>query len=706
MRLFLLLLLLLPGLVSAAPVQVPHATAELVAERLHARPGERFTLALRLEHEAGWHTYWKNPGDSGMPTRIAWTLPEGVTAGPIAWPMPERIPVGPLTNYGYGGEVLLLTDLEVPRDWPAGRPIAVLAKAEWLICKEICLPGGTTLSLELPTASGVAEADSRWGPAIAAARREIPAGLEGWSPSVGVTDTHLVIRLVPPAPGGPELERVEFFPDAPEVIDNPAPQVLERTPEGYRLLLTAAPSFKGSIRELSGVLVAAPGFGAARAVEVSMPYPGGAPARRAALLASPLSAAEIQAAAGAAPGASIGLLAALGLAFVGGLILNLMPCVFPVVSIKVLGFVEQAHGDRSELRRHGLAFAAGILVCFWLVAGVLLALRAGGEALGWGYQLQSPIVISALAVLFFVLGLNLSGMFELGTSIQTAAGGVRDRSGLAGAFLGGMLATAIATPCTAPFMGAALGFALTQPPLDSMLVFSALALGMGAPYVILALRPALTRWLPRPGRWMETLRQLLAFPLYLTVVWLVWILGQQQDVTAVARLLAALVLVAAALWAWRRLAGNARGWAIGMAAAFAAGAAWFAWPSSVPEATVRSVQAGEWAPYSEAGLEQARAAGPVFVDFTAAWCVTCQVNKRVALETAAVVSAFERTGATRLRADWTRRDAVITEALGRLGRSGVPVYAVYRAGAATPELLPEVLTPDLVVAALERAAGR
>jgi len=370
------------------------------------------------------------------------------------------------------------------------------------------------------------------------------------------------------------------------------------------------------------------------------------------------------------------------------------------------GFVEQAHGDRNELRRHGLAFAAGILVCFWLVAGVLLALRAGGEALGWGYQLQSPIVISALAVLFFVLGLNLSGMFELGTSIQTAAGGVRERAGLAGAFLGGMLATAIATPCTAPFMGAALGFALTQPALDSMLVFSALALGMGAPYVILALRPALTRWLPRPGRWMETLRQLLAFPLYLTVVWLVWILGQQQDVTAAARLLAALVLVAAALWAWRRLAGTARGWAIGLFATFAAGAVWFAWRVSAPGPSVRPAQAGDWAPYTEAGLERARTAGPVFVDFTAAWCVTCQVNKRVALDTAAVVAAFERTGATRLRADWTRRDAAITQALGRLGRSGVPVYAVYGRGAATPELLPEVLTPDLVVAALERAAGR
>jgi thiol:disulfide interchange protein DsbD len=706
MRLILFLLLSLSSLACAAPVQVPHATVELVAGQVHARPGERVTVALRLEHDEGWHTYWKNPGDSGMPTRITWTLPEGVRAGPIAWPAPERIPVGPLTNYGYGGEVLLLTDLEVPGGWPAGRPLALSAKADWLICKEICLPGGATLSLELPTATTRPAADPRWGPAIASARRQVPVGPSGWSASVGVTEAHLILRLVPTAASAPALDRLEFFPDDPEIIDNPAPQVLEATPEGYRLLLTAAPTFTGAIKRLSGVLVANPGFGEVQALEVSMPYPGGAPERRAARPVAALTAADIQAAAGPAPGASIGLMAALGLAFVGGLILNLMPCVFPVVSIKLLGFVEQAHGDRTELRRHGLAFAAGILVCFWIVAGVLLILRAGGEALGWGYQLQSPIVISALAMLFFVLGLNLSGMFELGTSIQTAAGSVRERSGLAGAFFGGMLATAIATPCTAPFMGAALGFALTQPPLDSMLVFSALALGMGLPYVILALRPALTRWLPRPGRWMETLRQLLAFPLYLTVVWLVWILGQQQDVTAAARLLAALVLVAAAFWAWQRLARNARGWANGLAVVFAAGALWFAWPREVPVAPTGSAQATGWRAYSEADLDSARAAGPVFVDFTAAWCVTCQVNKRVVLDTTPVVAAFERTGTTRLRADWTRRDAVITEALARLGRSGVPVYAVYGPGSAAPELLPEVLTPDLVVAALERAAGR
>jgi len=706
MRLILLLLLSFASLSFAAPVQVPHATAELVAAQVHARPGERVTLALRLEHEDGWHTYWKNPGDSGMPTRIAWTLPEGVRAGPMVWPAPERIPVGPLTNYGYGGEVLLLTDLEVPADWPAGRPLAVSAKADWLICKEICLPGGATLSLELPTATTGPAPDRRWGPAIASARQQVPVDLTGWSASVGVTEAHLIVRLVPRAASAPALERLEFFPDDPEIIDNPAPQVLEATPEGYRLLLTAAPAFTGAIKRLSGVLVANPGFGEAKAVEVSMPYPGGAPDRRAIRPPAPLSAADIQAAASLDAGSPVGLVAALGLAFLGGLILNLMPCVFPVVSIKVLGFVEQAHGDRTELRRHGLAFAAGILVCFWVVAGVLLALRAGGEALGWGYQLQSPLIISALAVLFFVLGLNLSGMFELGTSIQTAAGNVRERSGLAGAFLGGMLATAIATPCTAPFMGAALGFALTQPPLDSMLVFSSLAMGMGLPYVILALRPALTRWLPRPGRWMETLRQLLAFPLYLTVVWLVWILGQQQDVTAAARLLAALVLVAAALWAWQRLARNARGWAVGLGAVFLAAAAWFAWPSPDPAPSTATARVAGWAPYSEADLDSARAAGPVFVDFTAAWCVTCQVNKRVVLDTTPVVAAFERTGTTRLRADWTRRDAVITEALARLGRSGVPVYAVYGRGSAAPELLPEVLTPDLVIAALERAAGR
>lgn len=708
-RFLLALLTLLWGIpVPAAPVQTPHAEAELLARDLHAVPGQRTTVALRIKHEPEWHTYWRNPGDSGMPTRIGWTLPAGVTAGPIQWPVPERIPVGPLTNYGYEGELLLLTELTVPADWPAGRPIPLEAKAEWLICKEICLPGGTTLSLSLPTATGPAKPDPALIGAFARTQAQLPRSGDGWQVAFSVSDTHIVLDAMP-AEGVPvPPSGLQFFPDQPEVIDHPSPQVQERVPEGLRLLLTAAPGFEGTIDRLSGVLVA--GEGDQRlAVEISAPYPGGAPKVSAAAPGAALSADDIRRAAdGTTPATTtpdLGLLLALAFAFGGGLVLNLMPCVFPVVSIKVLGFVEQAHGDRSDLRNHGLAFAAGIVVCFWIVAGALLALRASGEALGWGYQLQSPVVVTALAVLFFVLGLNLSGWFEIGTRVQTLAGGADAGHGLGGAFLSGMLATAVATPCTAPFMGAALGFALTQPAIASMAVFTALALGMGLPYVLLSFFPALTAWLPRPGRWMETLKQFLAFPLYLTVVWLVWVLGEQLGTTAAARLLAGLVFLAAAIWALRRFTDSARGVGAAAAVLLLAGAAWIAWPTGEPGARHDAMAGADWNAYSEDALRRLRAEGPVFVDFTAAWCVTCQVNKRVVLQSDAVEQAFASRGVARLRADWTHRDEVITRALARLGRSGVPVYAVYPGGGGEPELLPELLTKDIVLTALDRAAA-
>jgi thiol:disulfide interchange protein DsbD len=699
--LFLLALMAWPLL--AEPVQTPHAEAELVAAQRHAEPGKALTVALRLKHEAEWHTYWRNPGDSGMPTRITWELPEGVKAGPILWPVPERIPVGPLTNYGYEGEIFLLTDIAVPANWPAGQPLPLKAKADWLICKEICLPGGTTLTLEVPSAAGPSAPHDQWGEPVAKARAALPVESAAWRPKASVTERNIVIDATLPESERSGVETLSFFPDSPEILDNPSPQTLEKTADGLRLLLVAAPGFTGDAKSLSGLLVAE-GPGGRRALQVAMDYPGGAPKVTATAPQPTLSAADIQASA-STPTATIGLLMALVLAFGGGVVLNLMPCVFPVVSIKVLGFVDQAHGDRADLRNHGLAFAAGIVVCFWIIAGVLLALRASGEALGWGYQLQSPPIVAALAVLFFVLGLNLSGWFEIGMKVQSVAGNVDTKTGLPGAFLSGMLATAVATPCTAPFMGAALGFALTQPAALAMAVFTALALGMGLPYVVLSLFPALTRWLPRPGRWMETLKQFLAFPLYLTVVWLVWVLGEQLGVTAAAKLLVGLVLLTAAIWAWRRFGGLAQPAGVAFAALLGVGSLWFAWPSGEAQAGKAVATTAGWSSYSDGELDTLRAKGPVFIDFTAAWCVTCQVNKRVVLQSDAVEQAFAARGVARMRADWTHRDEAITRALARLGRSGVPVYVVYPAGGGAPELLPELLTREIVLSALDRAAG-
>jgi thiol:disulfide interchange protein/DsbC/DsbD-like thiol-disulfide interchange protein len=712
-RLLLAGALALPAFASlGAPLDVPHARVELVAAQDSIRAGQPLLVALRIEHEAGWHTYWKNPGDSGMPTRIAWTLPQGFAAGPILWPVPERIPVGPLTNIGYHGETLLLTEIATPKTLAPDVPSRIEAKAEWLICKEVCLPGGATLSLELPAGAG--KADARWALKLRDARAAVPQPLQGWKVTAQPSADHIVLHLAP-QDGAQRLPgNLVFHPDDAEIVDYPSPQSLVREDTGsYRLELTAAPAFKGNIAALSGLLVADTGSsldGMSRAATISAAWPGGAPTARASPPTAAIDAEQITTAARGTDADRLGLVLALTFAFLGGLVLNLMPCVFPVVSIKVLGFVEQAHGSAQRLRAHGLAFAAGIVVCFWIVAGSLIALRASGQALGWGYQLQSPPIVAGLATLFFVLGLNLSGVFEWGLKLQTAAGNVSERGGLRGAFFAGLLATVVAAPCTAPFMGAALGYALTQPVLQSMVVFTALALGMAAPYVALSFQPKLVRWLPRPGRWMETFKQVLAFPLYLTAVWLVWVLGEQLGIGAAARLLAALVLVAAALWAWNRFLtpahGSRRAVALVAVVALLVTAALFGWPAGEPRAATADAS-GSWTPYSDAALQAERASGrAVFVDFTAAWCVTCQVNKRLVLDSPVVQRAFADHGVVRMRADWTNRDALITAALARLGRNGVPVYAVYsttRDGA--PELLPELLTSDIVVRALERAAA-
>jgi len=465
-------------------------------------------------------------------------------------------------------------------------------------------------------------------------------------------------------------------PDREGDIDDAFAQDLRRTAGGYRLRLKADPA-NASLSRLSGVLTATPAFGDVPALLLDAP---------------------VQAAPAPPPEqAALGLAVALLLAFAGGLILNLMPCVFPVLTIKVLGVVERAHGRAAVLREHGLLFTAGVVLSFLAIAAILLALRAQGAKLGWGYQLQSPTVVSALALLFLALGLNLSGVYAMGAGAQALAGRVRMRNERLDALASGLLATLVATPCTAPFMGAALGFAVTQPAAIALAVFAAIALGMALPYAALCFFPAWLRRLPRPGRWMETLRQFLAFPLYATVVWLLWVLGRQVGVDGSARLLLAMVLLAGALWCWGRLRpiGALRPLA---STALLVLALWTAWPRTGPSPAEQG-----WSAWSEAAVQAALREGrPVFVDFTAAWCVSCQVNKRLVLHTESVTRAFDAAGVRRLRADWTDRDPAITRALDALGRNGVPVYALYRPGTVEPTLLPEILTQGIVLDALGR----
>lgn len=693
-----------------AAVTTEHVEAELVAEKTTVEPGKPFTVALRIKHAPHWHTYWRNPGDSGLPTKIAWNLPEGYLAGAIQWPHPGRLPLGPLMNFGYEGEVFLLTEITPPATLKAADQVNLAARAEWLVCKDVCIPEGGDFALAL-AASAMPGSNSRWWSDFAGARAAHPAQLRDWKPGSSIQGNQAQIRVAPPADFKGKLSDLTFFPFRDNVIENAAPQKISRSGDAYVLAITLAEPVPADLKELPGVLVSPAGWGgfAGRAIQV-----GADPGQPAPKMMFPASAVP---AAAAPSGSDLGLWLALVSAFVGGLILNLMPCVFPVLGIKVMSFVGQARNSSRLLRVQGLIFLAGVVVSFWVLAGLLLALRAGGEALGWGFQMQSPGFVTALAILFLLMALNLSGVFEIGMRLQSIGGEVNAKGIYTEAFLSGVLATVVATPCTAPFMGSALGFTLSQPAAVSILVFTMIAFGMAAPVVLLAFFPAGRKWLPKPGPWMETFKQLMAFPLYATVVWLAWVLGAQRGNDAVMQLLAGLLLVAMAAWVYGRWGMRGSKFAYAATLCFLAGGIIFAWPDgSQPAANAvtseysSAVKPGElpWQPWSSATLAQLRAEGkPVFVDFTAAWCITCQVNKRIALHRDDVVTRFAELGVVPLRADWTNYDPAITAALAGFGRNAVPLYVLYGGGnSAQPVVLPELLTPALVLAELDKLKPR
>ena len=503
----------------AAPVRTAHVEAELVSERSALVPGEPLTVALRLAMDRGWHTYWQNPGDSGLPTTLAWKLPAQLHAGPIQWPAPQVLPVGPLMNYGYEGEVLLLTDVATTSDIAGAQTVTLAARADWLVCKEVCIPEGADLTLILPVApkgSAAAPTDARWSPAIARTRASFPRALSGWNASATAHGS-VVDLVLTPSPGAPapaDIGKLRFFAYNAGQIEPSGAQQLSRDGARWTLALPVAVQRVGEFTRLAGVLESTGGLGGnERAVEVDVPLAGtvvaaAAPAESS-LQALPLAPAE----------SALSLGAAIALALLGGVLLNLMPCVFPVLSLKVLGFA--AHGGgRATMRKHGLAFAAGVIVSFWLLAAVLVVLRAAGAQLGWGFQLQSPAVVAGLALLFFVLALNLSGLFETRQLLPSSLAGWNAKNPYVNDALSGVLAVVIASPCSAPFMGAALGYALTSSIASTWIVFTMLGVGMALPYLALAYFPAWRSKLPKPGAWIRRLRQLLAFPLYATVIWL------------------------------------------------------------------------------------------------------------------------------------------------------------------------------------------
>ena len=699
------------ALALAAPVRTEHVEAELVAERTALVPGQVTTVALRLRMQEGWHTYWQNPGDSGLPTTLAWTLPAGVTAGPLQWPAPHALPAGPLVNYGYEGEVLLLTDLTVAANAPVGEALPLSAKAEWLVCKETCIPEEAKLDLALPVAER-SDPYPQWGKAIGATREALPAKVPGWVFAAKGDGPRVTLTLTGPA-GAALPTGVHFFPFQEGRLEPSGKQAFAREPNGtFALTLPVANQLTPGFTQVAGVLTAADGFSTAgapvKAMVVDVPLAGAVVAgpKPVAAAASVLNLAPPPAADG------LSLAMAMAFAFLGGIVLNLMPCVFPVLSLKALSLAAPGHGNREKLRLEGLAFTAGVVATFVGLAGILLAFRAAGEQFGWGFQLQSPGMVTGLALLFFVLALNLSGAFEFTALVPSSAGNWSAKNRYLNAALSGVLAVVIASPCTAPFMGAALGFALAQSAAVTLVVFAALGAGMALPFFLLSWFPGWRRTLPKPGPWMERLKQFLAFPLYATVAWLVWVLGAQVDNDAVVRLLVTLVAVAFALWAWRtyRL-GAARGFSL-VALAGLVAAAVVAWPlfsgtaagAAGDTRAAAAKGADAWQPFTPTLVSELTAGNtPVFVDFTAAWCVTCQVNKRLVLNDGAVKDAFAKGGVALVRADWTRRDPQISQALAALGRQGVPVYVLYRPGK-EPLLLPEVLQKQTVLDAIASVA--
>jgi thiol:disulfide interchange protein DsbD len=663
---------------SAADRPDPLVRVELLSETQSVRPGETFQVALRQQMAPGWHTYWGvNPGDAGEPTRIEWNLPAGLTAGEIDWPYPTRIPAGIAMSYGYEHEVVLPITMTLARDVAPGTTLALRGQASWLVCEKVCIPQEGPIALSLPVAAEPPRPDPRGAPLVAAARRSLPVP-SPWPASFVATQESVTLTVSARDLAPERVADVWFYPTRWGAIDHAAPQRTRIEPGRVTLDVRRGQLAEATAAPLDGVLV------------VSERLDGGV-ARQAFLLR-------------AEPRGSVfglGLLPAMALALAGGLVLNLMPCVLPVLSVKTLALVN--HSTGAALRRHGLAYTAGVVASFATVAGVMLALRAGGEQIGWGFQLQSPVVVTLLAYVLFAVALSLSGVFTVGGRFAGAGASLAGRAGYAGSFFTGALATVAATPCTAPFMGAAVGYAVTQPWQRALLIFESLALGLALPFLLLTLFPAWRRWLPAPGPWMERLKQALALPLYASVAWLVWVVSRQTGSAAVAAVLAGLVLLAFAAWLYQISRGEGvRGRRIGTlaAAALVVGAIALGPLTGAVSSAPPAAQSDGWETFSTQRVAELRAAGrPVLVNITAAWCLTCLVNERVALRAPTVTEALARRNVATLRADWTSRDPAITRVLGTFGRSGVPLYLLYPP-TGDPMVLPQILSERAVIDAL------
>ncbi len=700
---------------SGSVVASDNVKARLISETDGIAPGQSIWVALEFNIRDGWHTYWRNPGDSGQATRLKWTLPAGVTAGDIVWTTPHRFEIPPLVNYGYAGRAMHLVQITAAPGLKAGTALALKAKASWLVCADVCIPESADLELRLPVKPSAGAIDSSVAPLFAAARSDLPSAQPA-ATSARIRDGRLVLTLG--KDWGATLSQIQslaFYPYDDGSIEYGAPQTLTRTSDSVELAMKVGyqPPQAGTIR---GVLLATEQSGkdaisVPMQIEAAFAGTEGAPvtpgARFAPSVAAPDTATRGILAAGAAPALPVLVL----LAILGGLILNLMPCVFPVLSIKAIGLVEQAKKHPAAVRTKGLVFAAGVVSSMLCLAAVLLALRAGGEQIGWGFQLQSPLFVTLMIYLLLAVGLNLSGVFEVGGGLAGVGDGLTQGDSYRAAFFTGVLTTLVATPCTAPFMAAAVGAALTQSPVIALGIFAALGAGLALPYLLLSFAPWMRRALPKPGAWMDTLKQVFAFPMYASAAWLLWVLAQQTSSIGLGAALAGAILIALAAWAYQKSKWTSTGGR--MAALLTAMAAvllaivlpvrFAAVAAASPNAASANAEAGDaWQPYDAARLAQLNARGqPLLVNFTASWCLTCLVNERNAFADAAVQKVFRGKGVTLMKGDWTNRDPAITKALADFGRAGVPLYVVYNSkpGSTAPVVLPQLLTANIVQSA-------
>ncbi len=682
----------------AAPKKVGPVTVELVAENQSIQPGEPFDIGLYIVPDEQWHVYWKNPGDAGMPPKLKWDLPPGFTASAIQWPAPELIRVEPLASYGYHEDVLYPVTITPPSNLTADDTVTIYLKADWLVCKVECLPGSASVTIELPISTEKPAPHPEWASLFENTKNRFPSPApEDWQFDLTVDDEYLYLDFIPDIEL-PTETGFQFFASRKAVIEHAADQPITKLDSIYRMKLKRSSYSLETPDSLSGVL-AVDNNGQNNYYDITVSRTGSS---------MPIAASSHD--------ASIGILTALIFAVIGGLILNLMPCVLPVLSLKVLGLVQQANQGRKAAVIHGLAFTAGVVATFWVIVGLMLALQAGGQQLGWGFQLQSPTFVMILAGFMFLFSLSLFGVYENGfLSSKAGALSSKGHSGLGGAFISGVTATFVATPCTAPFMGAALGFSLTQPPLASFAVYTFLGLGMALPYLLLSAFPALLKFVPKPGAWMETLKQALGFVLAATVIWLGWVLANQSGSLAVIVLMGVLLLLSVAAWIYGRWGGMASSKSsrlISRAAAaliiiFALGIGSTGIASFAPTANETSYKNDSgiaWQKFSSSRLESLISNGQaVFIDFTAAWCLSCQVNERIAFSSEKVQQKFRELNITPLKADWTNRSDEITQALAKYGRNSVPLYVLYLPEKENdPLILPEILTPQIVLDALNK----